>query len=226
MYVAPTGRSDRMARIINVATQTHGRVLVEDAAVSPFAGVIVAFHGYGERADDVLAQVGGIPGADRWTRVAPQALHRFYSRRHERVVASWMTRDDREMAIADNLAYVDRVLQEQAPPLGAALVFLGFSQGASMAYRAAILGSRPAAGVIAIAGDIPPEVKLFEASSAWPPVLIGAGTRDDWFAARLDGDVAFLRSRGVAHDVVRFDGAHEWTGELQQAIGAWLQKHQ
>jgi predicted esterase len=213
-----------MSRLIQITTPTHGRVLVEDAAVSPSAGVIVAFHGYGERADDVLAQVDLIGGAEAWTRVAPQALHRFYSRRHERVVASWMTREDRELAVADNLAYVSRVLQELAPPPGAPIVHLGFSQGASMAYRAAVLGGRPCAGVVAIAGDIPPEVRRGEASRAWPPVLIGAGTRDDWFAARLDGDLAFLRARDVPHELVRFDGAHEWTAELRQAIAAWLTK--
>jgi predicted esterase len=208
-------------RAITITTSIHGRVLVEDAAVDPPAGLIVAFHGYGERADDVLAEVDRIPGADAWTRVAPQALHRFYSRRHERVVASWMTREDRDAAISDNLEYVRRVLD--AAGGAAPLVYLGFSQGASMAYRAALLGARAAAGVVAIAGDIPPEVRV-AADAAWPRVLIAGGTRDDWFASRLDGDLAFLRSRGATPDVVRYDGAHEWTDEVREAIGAWLKR--
>ena len=211
MFVVPT--------LIQVATSIHGRVLVEDAAVDPSAGVLVGFHGYGERADDVLGEINKIPGIDAWTRIAPQALHRFYSRRHERVVASWMTREDRDLAIADNLAYVDGVLARVDVP--GPLVYLGFSQGASMAYRAAMLGERAALGVIAIAGDIPPEVKSV-GSRSWPRVLIGAGTRDEWFAKKIDDDVAFLRGRDVPADVIRYDGAHEWTDELRRAIGEWL----
>ena len=209
--------------VIHVTASTHGRVLVEDAAVSPSAGVILAFHGYGERADDVLAQVNQISGAAAWLRVAPLALHRFYSRRHERVVASWMTREDRELAIADNLAYVQEVRRLVRPARGddsARLIMLGFSQGAAMAYRAALLGDRPVSGIVAVAGDMPPEVK--GSPREWPPVLIGAGTRDEWFSPRLDADLAFLQSRGVQHDVVRYDGGHEWTDELRQAIGEWL----
>ena len=209
--------------VIHVTTSTHGRVLVEDAAVSPSAGVILAFHGYGERADDVLAQVNQIPGAAAWLRVAPQALHRFYSRRHERVVASWMTREDRELAIADNIAYVQEVLRLVCPARGddsLRLIVLGFSQGAAMAYRVALLGDRPVSRIVAVAGDMPPEVK--GSPREWPPVLVGAGTRDEWFSPRLAADLAFLQSRGVQHEVVRYDGGHEWTEELRQAIAQWL----
>ena len=208
-----------MPRVVQIETPIHGRVLVEDAAVSPSRGVLVTFHGYAESAADVLAQVRQIPAAAAWTCVAPQALHRFYDRRHERVMASWMTREDRDLAIADNLMYLSRVLG--AVDASAPLVYLGFSQGASMAYRTAILGGRAASGVVAIAGDIPPEVKA-ASGARWPPVLVAAGTRDEWFNARVAADVTFLRSIGAAHDVVRYDAAHEWTDELRHAIGTWL----
>jgi predicted esterase len=205
--------------LIHLTTSIHGRVLIEDAAVDPSAGLLVAFHGYGERADDVLFEVNRIPGVDAWTRVAPQALHRFYSRRHERVVASWMTREDRELATADNLEYVRRALARIDVP--GPVVYLGFSQGASMAYRAAMLGERDAGGIIAVAGDIPPEAKT-ASSRPWPRVLIAAGARDEWFATKVDADLSFLSARGVSHDVIRYDGAHEWTDELHRAIGDWL----
>ena len=38
-----------------------------------------------------------------------QAPNRFYDRDDD-VVASWMTKEDRELAIADNVAYVSAVL--------------------------------------------------------------------------------------------------------------------
>ena len=36
-------------------------------------------------------------------------------------------------------------------------------------------------------------------------------------------DVAFLRDSGVTHEVVRFDGGHEWTSEFRAAAGRWLE---
>ena len=49
----------------------------------------------------------GVPVDASWTRVAIQGLHRFYRGRSRTTVASWMTRQDRELLIADNVAYVD-----------------------------------------------------------------------------------------------------------------------
>jgi predicted esterase len=213
-------------RTLSIATSTHGRVLVEprDAPV----GLLVAFHGYGQSADEMLAEVLRIPGIDRWQVAAVQALHRFYTRHDRRVVASWMTRQDREAAIVDNVAYVHRVVEQLAPP-GTPLVFAGFSQGASMAYRAAMLGPRDAVGVIALAGDVPPELEDGANTGArpWPPVLVGVGTDETWYSPeRVDADVTFLREAGAEVELVRFAGGHEWTDEFRQAAGAWLARGQ
>lgn len=226
-------------RTLSVETPIHGRVLVEDAADSVSGRLLVGFHGYGERAEDILDEMRRIPGAVSWTLVAVQALHRFYTRGDRQVVASWMTREDREQAIADNVEYVNRVVQQgkRLPESFSAmpgrkglresfpLIFLGFSQGASMAYRAAALGANPAAGIVAIGGDIPPELKTPDAAGRrWPPVLLATGRSDPWFAPeRLAGDAAVLEQHGVPHETCLFDGGHEWTSELRQAIGAWLE---
>ncbi len=64
--------------------------------------------------------------------VSVQALNRFYNRSNDAIVANWMTREDRELAIADNLAYVDggrgRRPRDQHRNQ-CALVYVGFSQG-------------------------------------------------------------------------------------------------
>ena len=188
--------------------------------------LIVAFHGYGQDADDALAEVRKIPGASRWRIVSVQALHRFYTRDQSKIVGSWLTRQDRELGIADNVEYVDRVIDELFGPADPddtpnRLVFVGFSQGASMAYRAAMLGRHRACGIIALAGDIPPELGVVE--QKWPPVLLGAGRVDEWYAeGKLNADISFLESRGVSYDLCRFAGGHEWTDEFRDAAGRWL----
>jgi predicted esterase len=171
----------------------------------------------------MLENVRRIPGvSEEWPVASVQALHRFYARGDRVVVASWMTRQDRDLAIADNLAYLDRAVQTAGGDEARAIVFIGFSQGAAMAYRAALRGRHPAAGVIALGGDIPPDVQG-ETDRPWPPVLLGAGVRDPWYdGGKASADEQCLISRGARYDIVRFDGGHEWTDEFREAAGRWL----
>jgi predicted esterase len=162
-----------------------------------------------------------IPATEDWLIVSVQALHRFYTRK-DRVVASWMTREDRALAIADNIDYIGRVLsrvrseyQTREP-----LVFSGFSQGAAMAYRAA--AHYRAAALIILAGDVPPDV-LEDPPMALPPILIGRGTRDEWYTeAKEEADRAALAKTGARVDVCVFDGGHEWTDAFRTAAAAVL----
>jgi len=207
------------ARALHVETPTHGRVLVRDALSAPARGLFVAFHGYGQSAEITMGDLDGIGALGAWTVVSVQGLHRFYTRGDERVVASWMTRQDREQAIADNIAYVDRAIDAVAAHTSPRIVFAGFSQGVAMAWRAAMHGRRRAAGLVTLAGDIPPDIDPTGA----PPVLIGAGQRDAWFTpAKRSSDVARLVAAGVSHTVVAFDGAHEWTDEFRRAVSRWI----
>jgi predicted esterase len=209
-------------RTLSIPTPTHGRVLIEDPADSFSGRLLVGCHGYGQAADTMLEQLQKIPGSDRWRLVAVQALHRFYTRSNEAVIASWMTRQDRDPAIADNIEYMNRAVAAAGGDEARTIVFLGFSQGASMAARAATRGSHRAQGLILLGGDIPPDVRDDETLRV-PPVLIGVGSRDSWYSgARVDADVAFLEARSIPHEVVRFDGGHEFTDEFRRAAGEWL----
>src|SRR4029077_10113123 len=113
--------------------------LVEPPASPGPAPVLVGFHGYAEGAETQLARLRAIPGAERWLIVSIQGMHRFYQRRTNEVIASWMTRQDRVAAIADNLTYVAGVMNAVTRewPDATRLVFAGFSQGVAMTFRAA-----------------------------------------------------------------------------------------
>src|SRR6185503_17730524 len=181
---------------------------------------LVGFHGYGEDAATNMTALQRIPNASEWLLVAVQALHPFYTK-NERIVASWMTRQDRELAIADNVRYVAGVVEAVSREFGLetwAIVFAGFSQGVAMAYRAA--AAIPAAGVIALAGDVPPDV-----TDPLPDVLIGRGSGDDWYTdEKAAADVA--RLKGLARNVETcvFEGGHEWTDAFAAAAGAFLER--
>lgn len=154
--------------------------------------------------------------------VSIQGLHRFYTRSND-IVASWMTKEDREQAIADNVAYVAKVMEAVAEESGMTrpLIYVGFSQGVAMAYRAAALAQRPCDGVIALAGDLPPDVVPVAASL--PRVLIGRGSEDKWYTGELSAkDLAALRSAGVAVTEHVFEGGHVWAPDFIARAGQFV----
>lgn len=206
-------------RTLLIETRTHGRALVR-AAGEP-RGYLFGFHGYGETAELQMQRLESIPGADAWTLVAVQGLHRFYRGRTEEIAASWMTRQDRDAAIADNIQYVDRVV-ETVDPGGRPIVYAGFSQGAAMAFRAAVRGRAPAAAVVSVGGDVPPEL-LGDPASRFPRVLLVRGARDEWYdSAKLQADVTALRTAGVEPQTLVHSGGHDWTAEVSAAAAAFI----
>ena len=202
-----------------IPTQTHGRYLVDVPAHS--RGTLVGFHGYQETAAINLEALRSVASGRPIGLVSVQGLHRFYTRAND-VVASWMTKEDRELAIADNTAYVARVLSAVADEFGITrpLIYVGFSQGVAMAYRAAVLVQRPCDGIIAFAGDVPPDVAPLAASL--PAVLLGRGTDDKWYdAEKSAADLAVLRPATSVIEHV-FTGGHAWDPDFIARAGQFV----
>ncbi|MGN6184482.1 MAG: alpha/beta hydrolase [Thermoanaerobaculia bacterium] len=197
-----------------IEASVHGRFLHVDRGVDR---LVIGFHGYAETAEMHLAELEKLPGIERWSLIAVQALHPFYTRSGQ-VVASWMTSLDRELAMADNIEYAKKVLASVPSPR--TLVFAGFSQGGTMAVRAAAhVGS--AAGLILLGGDIPPDVKA-NSSLRLPRTLLGRGERDDWYTPeKLKNDVSYLEATSRV-TVCEFNGGHEWSDAYREAAGRFL----
>jgi predicted esterase len=208
-----------------IAALVHGRYLLETPADPEGCPLVVGFHGYGENADLHLEQLRRLPGAARWVLCAVQALHPFYNRAGD-VIAGWMTRQQREHAIEDNLRYVASVVAEvkRELPVSERLAYLGFSQGAAMAYRAAAGSGHPCQGVVVLGGDLPPELESRELSH-FPSVLLGRGSSEEWYdAAKMEHDVELLRKKGIDVRPFVFPGGHEWTNEFRAEAGRFLEE--
>lgn len=198
-----------------IEARVHGRYIIREGGPR----LLIGFHGYAENAEMHMAQLEQIPGSRDWTLVAIQALHPFYTRNDQVVVANWMTRLDREHAIADNIEYVRKVVADVGS--STPLVFLGFSQGAAMAYRAA--AHIPCDGVIALGGDLPPDVTAQNSVQLPPNILVARGQNDEWFSdEKLKKDLSFLRSIGQVQSLT-FSGGHEWTDEFRLTVGRFLE---
>ena len=201
-------------------TAIHGRYLVDIPEHS--RATLVGFHGYKENAAVHIDALRKIAGTRRIGLISIQGLHRFYSRGSD-VVASWMTKEDREHAIADNIEYVGKALTLIADEFGMTrpMIYVGFSQGVAMAYRSAAFVQRGCDGLIALAGDLPPDVAPVAASL--PRTLIGRGTEEEWYTAdKARADLDVLRAAGVQADDYVFDGGHLWTAQFIEKAAAFV----
>jgi len=139
-----------------------------------------------------------------------------------------MTRQDRDLAIADNRAFIGAVIEEVALQWRVAqfLVFAGFSQGVAMAFRAACSSPRPVSGIIALGGDVPPELDG-AALARTRTALLGRGQRDEWYSAELFATDAGLDEEfdgeGDGTKVEGFDDDEEEYDELDD--GASQRRH-
>jgi len=204
-----------------IATTMHGRYLLERAGDAPSRLLLVGFHGYAQNAQAILEPMRSFAPVGS-TLVAVQALHRFYSRSQQQVVASWMTREDRELALADNLEYVGRVIaaaREEAAAHDTPMLIVGFSQGTAMAWRAAAAHRAP---VIALGGDIPPEITP-EALAGVARGLVGHPSLDEWYTAEKHAsDLARLAAAGCVAESCKFEGGHDWEAPFLEACQGFV----
>jgi predicted esterase len=214
-----------LRRSFQVATTVHGHYELEgpDEDVGP-RPLLIGFHGYAETAERHLEALRRIPGIEAWWRCAVQALHPFYRGKTGEVVASWMTRFNRELAIADNVRFVAEVVTrvKDDHPIREPLAWVGFSQGTAMAYRAAAAAGHRGHVLLALGGDVPPELAEIDLAG-FPRVLIGRGATDPWYSEEeLGADIALLEGKGVTVEVCRFDGGHGWDDAFCRAAGRAL----
>lgn len=203
----------------SVQTTVSGRYLLRAPLARPQALLIAGFHGYGQSAEDELELLASIPGSERCTLCSIEALHPFYTPKGK-PGACWMTSHRREARIGENIHYVDAVIGKVLNP-SSSLVFHGFSQGAGMAARAALLGSHPVSGLMLLGGDIPAELVVTE---RMVNVHIARGNRDPIYKAENFGkDCSRLKEAGVAHVCCTFAGGHEAAAEYLESAGRFLE---
>lgn len=210
-----------------IATLIHGRYLL-DRGSNPKPGrpLLVGFHGYAENAERHLEKQRQIPGASNWVLCSISGLHRFYHPKTQNILASWMTSQDRELMIDDNMRYAASVIAEvrRAEQTSDILVMSGFSQGVAMTYRAALRSGFLCHGLLALAGDVPPDIANSQ-TGPFPSVLLGRGTQDAWYTKeKMNADLKVLTDKGAQVESCVFEGGHDWTDEYFQAAGGFLSK--
>lgn len=150
----------------------------------------IGCHGYGQLAQFFLKKFESLDPRQHFF-IAPQGLSRFYlDNTYGRVGASWMTKEDREMDLANQKAYFDAVfdpLFENIDFDHYKLVLFGFSQGVSTISRMAAYKKWPFYRMILWAGSFPKELTKDEFSHLphTAKVVSCIGRQDIYYSEQL-----------------------------------------
>jgi len=171
----------------------------------------IVLHGYGQLARYFLTKFEGLE--EGVAIVAPEALNRFYlDEAHNRVGATWMTREERENEITDQLGYLDALVKElRGERTDLPIHVLGFSQGVATACRWSLLGKTKLDRLVLWAGSLPPEPTFAELRTAWAHLTVEVvlGSEDPFAGEKeLQATTARLEAAGVQHRLHRFTGGH------------------
>jgi predicted esterase len=185
--------------------------------------VWIVCHGHGQLAGRFLSRFTPLEREDRLF-IAPEGLSRYYLEPaaavhgpESPVGATWMTREDRDVEIADQKRYLDLLYKEVFDRVDRAAVrfwALGFSQGVATVTRW-LVGSRAtitADKVVLWTGIIPPELEATgaRALSARGPVTMVVGSTDEFVTPTVvAAQEAALRELGVPFRTQSFDGGHD-----------------
>jgi dienelactone hydrolase len=179
----------------------------------------IVCHGYGQLARFLLRHFEPLDDGTRRI-VAPEALSRFYlenpggDHRSARVGATWMTRDDREVEIADYVRYLDLIHAEAVAggvSVAAPLTVLGFSQGVATVCRWVARGTVKVQRLVLWAERLPPDLDLAQAGAVLRELdlVLVAGDQDPAGAAdRVAEDGARLDAAGIPYRRITFPGGH------------------
>jgi len=190
------------------ARHPHGgeRVLMGGAPLETAAGALIAIHGRGAGAEDIMALAREI-APPNVTILAPQAAGNTWypyaflepRERNEPYLSSALR------IVADLIAQVD---EHGIPPKRVAL--MGFSQGACLALEAAARNARRYAGVIGLSGGLigPPGTSFdFAGSLDGTPVFLGCSDVDPHIPReRVEKSAVALDQLGAAVDVRLYPG--------------------
>ena len=189
-------------------------------------------HGYGELAQGFLANFEPVADASR-TIIAPEALSRFYldgtrggSHVASSVGATWMTREDRDHEIADQVSYLDTlydvVMAGVALDAAPRVTVLGFSQGVATVCRWLDRGRTRAHRLVCWGGAIPDDVALADGSPIRASALsLVVGSRDVYATPdRVAQQEARLRAAGMPFRTLGFVGGHRLDDATILALAA------
>jgi predicted esterase len=178
-------------------------------------------HGYGQLAQYFIKKFSILQDYHICV-IAPEGLSRFYleelqaaGRKNNRVGATWMTRENREMDIENYIQYLNSIFKKEVAARNIPTTILGFSQGSATACRWVLNGQVDFKKLILWSGIFPPDMDFARGSTLLHNKEIHAvyGTRDPFLTdARFVEMNELVKKLDVKVSELRFDGEHDIHG--------------
>ncbi len=192
--------------------------------------VWIVMHGYGQLASGVMQHFTGLDPQTHFV-VAPEGLSRFYvNGLYGKVGASWMTSEDRELEIKDQLHFLDRVYEQFVSPMNQEKLrihALGFSQGVATLTRWLVHRKPDIDSIIFWAGTAPfSEIEACTEPFSRVPWYFVIGDEDEFLPEKaVQRHLKNLEEKsGSKIRILRYKGRHRIEAgalsELLKVIGA------
>jgi predicted esterase len=189
--------------------------------------LLYALHGYGQLGTYFSRKFEGL--SEDYFIVIPEGLHRFYLKGTSgRVGASWMTKEDRELDISDNLNWLntldDSICREKS---FLKKMIVGFSQGGATAARWHDLGTAEADHLILWASIYPTdlsqaaELKVLDNKKENHFIL---GNKDEYFTEQEQKET-LEKMKELGFMTHTYDGNHTIDGgSLKIILAKYIEK--
>jgi len=184
-----------------------------------------ACHGYGQLAEYFIKKFQVLDNG-KTVVVAPEGLSRFYLEGFSgRVGATWMTKEDRENDIKDNINYLNKLYTTTTKDIKSSvkITLLGFSQGGPTICRWFAESKIKFDRLILWAGIFPPDMNndfTFTAQYLLKdrPTYIIYGNNDPLLKPEHFAEVENYKRIKPDLQVISFEGKHELNEEVLKRI--------
>ena len=175
--------------------------------------VWIVLHGYAQLANYFLENFRILDTGEN-VIIAPEGLNRFYWNGFSgKVVASWMTKEDRLDDITDTNNFLNAIhnqIQKEIKGKKIKLNVLGFSQGVATATRWLDQNKIKADNLILWCGTIPDDLNAENKILSKQNLFYLAATNDEFFDEKRKKEIQeSLIATAPHHEFILFEGKHE-----------------
>jgi len=153
--------------------------------------------------------------------IAPQASSKHYlGSAYKHVGASWLTKENTDVEIENNMHYFDAVFEAENIPKTVNLIVLGYSQGVSIATRYVAKRQLQCSQMILLSGGLPNELTadIFKFLNA--KVTLVYGDNDEFITKEIMQQEKYKIKKifGNKVNIVTFKGKHEVKKEIINSL--------
>ncbi|HCM75632.1 MAG TPA: alpha/beta hydrolase [Cytophagales bacterium] len=181
-------------------------------------------HGYGQLAQYFIKKFKILEAHNIYV-IAPEGLSRFYlediptrvAGGSNRVGATWMTRENREMDIKNYISYLQTIYDHELAERNIPITVLGFSQGAATATRWVLHGKVPFDRFVLWAGIFPPDMNFDAGKEIFKKkkIITVFGDEDPFITPERVAELELLSTKlGLAPEKITFVGKHEMNDDV------------